>query len=170
MEFHYSYSSSSFPFGMGGLSIGGYLPAFLVVQVFFALTLRNLLLQCDPANRKVNPDYVWFNLIPLFNLIWPFILNPKVCASVRAEFAKRGIHEAGDFGHTLGILYPILLITLIIPIIGLLGVLASMILFILFWVKMAHFKRVLSPPPAPPTLPPPTPHNQPPNQPHNLKS
>jgi hypothetical protein len=160
MEFHYSYESSSLPFGFGAISIGGYLPIFLIVQVFFALTLRKVLLSCAPENRKTNPDYVWLNLIPIFNLIWPFILNPKICASIQAEFMARGWPEKSDFGRTLGWLYPALTFSIIIPIIGLLGILASLILFILFWVKMAQFKSRLAPPPNfPPHQPAPNPPN-----------
>ena len=56
----------------------------ILVAVFYLLNLQNLLKQITPANRQVEPGNVWLMFIPLFNIIYPFILYPKITDSVKA--------------------------------------------------------------------------------------
>ena len=115
----------------------------ITIAVFYLLNLQNLLKEISPKNRLVEPTNVWLMFIPLFNIIYPFILYPKICDSVKNEYSSRGIKEAGDFGRGLGIAMPILSLCGIIPILGSLAGLANFILFIVFWVKMAGYKTKL---------------------------
>lgn len=115
----------------------------ITITVLYLLNLQNLLKEVDPKNREVEPGNVWLMFIPLFNIIYPFILYPKIADSVKNEYAARNMPAQGDFGRGLGITMPILSLCGIIPILGGLAGLANIVLFIIFWVKMAGFKNEL---------------------------
>ena len=81
----------------------GFLAVYIVVGVFFLLNLRDLLRVVSPQNRAMQPDQVWLNFIPLFNLVWMFITVIRVRDSVQAEFADpRSGRPQGDFGFGVG--------------------------------------------------------------------
>ena len=69
---------------------------FLVIGVFYILTLRRALLLCAPANRAASPDSVWLLLIPLFNILWQFILYPRISVSLEREFRQRGLPSSAN--------------------------------------------------------------------------
>lgn len=115
----------------------------IIVAIFYLMNLQNLLKQISTANRKVEPGNVWLMLIPLFNLIYPFILYPKITDSVKSEMESRGMAEQSDYGRGIGIALPILGLCGIIPFLGVLASIANLVLFIIFWVKMADYKNKL---------------------------
>lgn len=135
------YSTSVF--ATFGLFILVIIAVAVLVSVLYLLTLQNVLKEIEPQNRVVEPSNVWLMFIPLFNLIYPFILYPKISDSLRNEFESRNLGKAGDYGRAIGITMPILSLCGWIPILGGLAGLANLILFIIFWVKMGEFKNEL---------------------------
>lgn len=115
----------------------------LAVQIFYLLTLNRLMNAISPHNRKMQPGNVWLNLIPFFNIIWPFIMNPNIVDSVRAELTERGRPEPGDYGRTMGIMYPAFSAAGIIPFLGYLTAIPTIIFWIIFWVKMSGYKTMI---------------------------
>ena len=115
----------------------------LTIAILYLMNLQNLMKEVNQKNRQVEPGNVWLMLIPLFNIIYPFILYPKICDSVKAEFEFRGKPEAGDYGRALGITMPILGLVGFVPFLGTLAGLANLVIFIIFWVKMAEYKNKL---------------------------
>lgn len=115
----------------------------ILIAVFYLLNLQNLLKQITPSNRQVEPGNVWLMFIPLFNIIYPFILYPKITDSVKLEMESRGMVEQGDYGRGIGIALPVLGLCGIIPVLGFLASIANLVLFIIFWVKMAGYKTKL---------------------------
>ena len=115
----------------------------ILIAVFYLLNLQNLLKQITPSNRQVEPGNVWLMFIPLFNIIYPFILYPKITDSVKLEMESRGMAEQGDYGRGIGIALPVLGLCGIIPVLGFLASIANLVLFIIFWVKMAGYKTKL---------------------------
>jgi hypothetical protein len=111
---------------------------WLVVGFFFLLNLRDLLTQVSPQNRAMQPDQVWLNLIPLFNLVWIFVTIVKVRDSVSAEFQSRGWAPKGDFSFGLGIAAAILTILSWGPF-GL----AALVCWIVYWIRMSELKSQL---------------------------
>ena len=126
-----------------GIFIFLILAVSILISVFYLLNLQNLLKEIDQKNRLVEPGNVWLMFIPLFNIIYPFILYPKIADSVRNEYQARGIKKAGDFSRGIGVAMPILSLCGIIPVIGGLAGLANFVLFIIFWVKTAEYKNEL---------------------------
>jgi len=119
--------------------IGG----LILVVVLYLLNLQRLLKEISTTNRLVAPGNVWLMLIPLFNLIYPFILYPRICDSVRNEYQSRGMSEDGDFGRAIGITMPVLGLCGWLPYIGVIAGIANLVLFIIFWVKMAGYRTKL---------------------------
>ena len=118
--------------------------AVITVAVLYFITLQNSLKQVDRSRRLTEPGNVWLMFIPLFNIVYGFILYPNICDSVKAEYKHRGLPADGDFGRSIGITMPILNLAGIIPFIGSLAGLANLILFIIFWSKMAGYKNKLA--------------------------
>jgi hypothetical protein len=63
----------------------------LLPQIFYLLTLQNTLSKVSPSNRKMVPGQVWLSLIPLFGMVWQFIVVTRMADSLQAEFRERGI-------------------------------------------------------------------------------
>lgn len=121
--------------------------AYLVqvgIHVIFLVNLKQLLEKIAPHNRKIEPGNVFLDLIPLFNLVYGFIMNNQVTDSVKAEMEERGMTEPGDYGKALGMIYPAASIGRIIPYLGILSAIGSLVVYIIYWVKMAGYKAKLS--------------------------
>ena len=117
------------------------LPIFLVPGVLFLLTLQNTLKAISPENRMMPPSNVWLMFIPLFNIVWQFIMVDKIAQSIAAECARLNI-PAKDAKPTYnnGLAWNICNILSFIPLIG--G-LAALVTFILYWVKVNEFKILI---------------------------
>lgn len=137
------------PFFFTGWAVGFWL-VWLVVLILYLITLFNVLNAVSPANRKLEPGLVFLLLIPLFNLVWNFIVVIKLRDSLQAEYAARDLQGDG-FAYGVGLAMSILYCTAIIPILGALGVLAGFICWIIYWVKMAGYRKTLANSSAPPS-------------------
>lgn len=120
--------------------IGGTITA----SVFYVKNLQDLLKQVDPKNRLVHPGFVWMLYIPFYGaVIYPFMLYPRIAESLRKEFDARNNPQLGDYGKSLGIVLPILLCCMIIPVLNIVALLGFIVIGIIYWVKMAQYKRLL---------------------------
>jgi hypothetical protein len=123
------------------------LAIFILPFVFFLLNLRALLERVSDRNRAMQPDYVWLNFIPIFNLGWFIYTVVKVRDSVRAEYHSRGWLAEGDFGYNVGLTAGILSICSAIlgwlPVIGFgLGI-AWLVCWIIYWLKTNDLRNRL---------------------------
>ena len=115
----------------------------VVVQLLYLMTLNRTIQAIRPEFRQIEPGQAWLGFIPVFQLIWPFIINPKVAASIKADLEDRGIEILGDAGKQLGNIYPALRFGAYIPGIGLFFNLGYLVVFIIWWSKLGQFKRQL---------------------------
>jgi len=128
---------------------------FLIPAIFYLLTLQNALSKCAPPSRTMEPAMVWLLLIPLFSLIWSFIVVMALAKSIGNEYRRRGIPCPDPLpGQNIGMAMCICGCCGVIPIINLLAGPAAFVLWIVYWVKIAEFSRLLDLPsaviPAPP--------------------
>jgi hypothetical protein len=148
---------------MGGVSL---LALFLMLGIgifvgaLFMITLRDLLRSVSPQNRAMQPNHVWLNFVPVFNLVWMFVTVIKIRNSARAEFRSRGWATQEDFGYGVGLAYAAtIIVSQVLSLVseyvnesafetmtlisGLLS-LVALVCWIVYWVKTANVKNRLA--------------------------
>ena len=120
------------------------LPLFLLPLIFYILTLSRALRKCSLASVSLEPGMLWLLLIPFVNLVWHFFVVMGMAKSLANECRARGIALAEpEPGQPIGIAMCICGACTIIPLLGLLAGLAHVILWIIYWVKIAEYSRML---------------------------
>lgn len=113
----------------------------LIPAIFFLLTLQKTLNAISPENRKMSPSNVWLMLVPLFNIVWQFIMVDKIAQSVSAECVRLNIPVTdAKPTYNIGLAWNICNILSFVPFVG--G-LASLVTFILYWVKVNEYKNLI---------------------------
>ncbi|HUE36213.1 MAG TPA: hypothetical protein VMO20_02390 [Candidatus Acidoferrum sp.] len=125
-----------------GILIG--FAVLLIPGIFYCLTLQKALNRCAPENRAMAPGLVWLLFIPLFNLVWNFLVVINMAKSLGAEFQKRGMAEDPQPGKTIGLIMSILAVCGFIPVLGVFCSLGALICWIIYWVKIAGFSGKLA--------------------------
>ncbi|MEO8569919.1 MAG: hypothetical protein ABI419_12300 [Ginsengibacter sp.] len=109
--------------------------------IFFLITLQKTMNVISVENRKMPPSNVWLMLIPLFNIVWQFIMVSKIAESVTEECIKLNIQtKESKPTYNSGLTWNICNLIAFIPIIG--G-LAALVTFILYWVKVNEYKNLM---------------------------
>lgn len=117
---------------------------FIVVTIFYILTLSRALSKCSAAARTIQPGMLWLLLIPFFNLIWNFFVVLGMAKSLGNEFRIRGTQAAeAEPGKSIGIAMAICAVCAVIPIVGIVAGLGYFVVWIIYWVKIAEFSRKL---------------------------
>jgi hypothetical protein len=116
--------------------------ALLVPTIIYLAALQKALQRCAPESRTMPPGQVWLMLIPLFNLVWHFIVVLRIASSLRNEFLRRQLPLPDpEPGKNLGIAMCVLCATGLIPVVGMFTGPASLVCWILYWVKIAGYSR-----------------------------
>lgn len=115
----------------------------LTFAILYLKTLQDILKEIHYMHRTVEPSNVWLMLIPFFNLIYAFILYPKISESIHNHYASQNIFNDDDYGKALALTMAVLNLVSFIPLISSLASLANLIIFIIYWNKMAKIKHNL---------------------------
>jgi hypothetical protein len=122
----------------------------IVIGIFYCLTLQKALSRCSPQNRTLSSGLVWLYLIPVFNLIWHFVIVINLAKSLHAEFVMRNIAEEQSPGQGVGLATCILnavgIFTGFIPFVGWVVGVAGFICWIIYWIKIAGFSSRIAQP------------------------
>jgi hypothetical protein len=127
---------------------------FLVIGCLFLWSQQRTLALVRPENRRMPPGQVWLQLIPLFGLVWQFIVISKISDSIRDElntpsgdslFSEDPIPTGHRPTYATGIAYAILFCISIMPIELLQGLasLAGLVVWIVYWVELSRYTRRL---------------------------
>jgi hypothetical protein len=129
----------------GGCLIFGLLiaAAGLAIIVFYILTMQKALNLAGPRHQKMQPAMVWLMLIPLFNLVWHFFVVKNVSESIKSWAAENG-KSVDDAAYTIGLIACIANCCSLIPILNILAGPAGLVCFIIWWVKVAGFNKLMS--------------------------
>ncbi len=117
---------------------------FLVVFIFYVLSLQNTLKAISPENRLMPPGQVWLLFIPLFSMVWQFIVVTKISDSIKAEGGYKGLlfnEDRPTYG--IGIAMGVLNVCSAIPFVGSFIGLAGVVCWIVYWVKIVNYKKQL---------------------------
>lgn len=121
-----------------GVAIG------LVPYILYLVMISRTLKQCAPHNQRMTPGEVWLVLIPLFGIVWHFILVGRLADSIAAEFRQRNLRcEEERPGYNYGLWSMILRCCGIIPFLGIFASLTGIVFWIMHWVRIAGYKRAL---------------------------
>lgn len=116
----------------------------IISRVFYLYTLQKTLEKINPQNREMSPNNVWFELIPVFNLVWQFFNVIYVSNALKKEFNANNVKLNEERpAYSIGIACCILTCISVIPIIGLLTIIAAFICWVVFWVKISSYKSQL---------------------------
>tara|TARA_B100000902_G_scaffold327192_1_gene322628 strand:- start:1621 stop:2118 length:498 start_codon:yes stop_codon:yes gene_type:complete len=117
---------------------------FLLPYFFFLIHLSKLFNKCNAKNRKMDGGLVWLLLIPVFNIGWIFYVIFNVRDTLKSEFNSRQI-EADDveFGFSVGLAYAITSACCIIPFLGVFCSIPTLVLWIVYWVKINKYSKIL---------------------------
>lgn len=119
----------------------------LVPGILYTQALYRALSRCSPESRTMEPWTVWLLYVPVFNIIWHFVVVVRLSASLRNEFRRRGVAEPIDTGRGLGLAMNVLQCVAWVPVLGALCILAGMICWILYWRKVADLSARIAPAP-----------------------
>jgi hypothetical protein len=113
----------------------------LIPKIFYLITLQSTLKAISEENRKMPSNNVWLQLIPLFGLVWHFIIVKKMADSISAEANLKNIKiDEQKPAYNIGLAMCILNCFFIIPYLNILTGIASLICFILYWTKINSYK------------------------------
>jgi hypothetical protein len=127
----------------------------ITVYVLFQLTLQRTMDAVSPKNRQMSGGSVWLNLIPVFNLVFPFIFNNALKNSIEMEYFDRKIAKPVNLA-TGTVVYPLMTLLSVfflflyyvsydesLSILSGLAGLTNFITQIIFWTQVASHKKVL---------------------------
>jgi hypothetical protein len=127
---------------ISGALLVGFL-ILLIPMIFFLLTLQKALMRVAPERRTMNPPMVWLDLIPLFGIVWNFIMVTALSKSLGAELTARNIPHENEPGKTFGLVWASLSAACLVPGLGFLLFIPVFVLWIIYWVKIAGFSAKL---------------------------
>jgi hypothetical protein len=112
--------------------------------IFYIPTIQRALKRCSPSSRTMPPSRVWLLLIPIFNLVWHFIVVSNLSRSLGNEFKSRNMPNADpEPGKAVGLAMCILFVGSVIPKVGAVLWFAGLICWIVYWVKIERYSRAL---------------------------
>ena len=124
---------------------------FIIIFVLYLFSLQRTLEAIDTESRKMAPGQVWLLFIPIFNIIWQFIMIGRIADSIRDECIRLQIplpENRPTF--TLGLIMTVVYIFGIImnnflaaPMLGGLCSIAALIFWIVYWVKVNSYRKLI---------------------------
>ncbi|WP_243303003.1 hypothetical protein [Geothrix oryzisoli] len=115
----------------------------LAIAIFYILTMQKALDLAGERHQKMKPGMVWLMLIPLFNLVWHFFVVKNVSDSIKSWAAENG-KNVEDAGYTIGLIACIAQCCGLVPLVNMLAGPVALVCFIIWWVKVAGFNKLMS--------------------------
>jgi len=133
---------------------GVFFLGLIAVAIFFLIEQQNILKAIQPQNRLMRPGEVWLQLIPIFGLVWQFIVVIRISESIQREFASWqndniiGLPsvQVVDVINTrptydIGLAFCILNCCGWIPILGNIAAIAGVICWIIYWSRIVEYRK-----------------------------
>jgi len=116
----------------------------LLPVILCLITLQKTLTKCSMASRTMAPEFVWLVLIPLFGIYWQFKVVFAMAQSLRNEFKRRNLTISEENpGESIGLWMCICTCCTIIPKVGSIAGLIGFVLWLVYWMKMSAYAKVL---------------------------
>lgn len=125
--------------------------AILVPFIFYLVTLQRTLAAIAIESRMMHPGQVWLLFVPLFNIVWQFIVVSRMADSIKNECLRLNIparEERPTFtlGLTMTLLYLASLVlnqSSIFPLLGSTASLAALVCWIIYWVRINKYRNLI---------------------------
>jgi hypothetical protein len=130
-----------------------FLLIFIVIGIFYVLTLYRTMKSITPVNRKIEPGQVWLMFIPIFNLYWSFVVVSKLSNSIASEIRYRTDRLETRPAYASGIIFSSAwginsLLNLfgdnaLTTVVGGFIALVCIVCWLIHWVQIAQYKRMI---------------------------
>lgn len=121
----------------------------LIPGIFYLVTLQRTAEIISPESRRLQPKSVWLLLIPLFNFVWHFIVVSRLSASIKNECLRLQVTTTESRPtYIVGMASMIAYLAgvplrMVIPITGALGSLAAYACWIIYWVDVNKYRKLI---------------------------
>lgn len=116
----------------------------LIPTIFYFISLQKALEAVSKENRLMPPGQVWLSLIPVFNFVWMFFVVNKIAESFMLECYRLNIPTTeAKPSQGIGNAKNILRLCSFIPVIGLIANLGFVVCWILHWVKVNEYRKLI---------------------------
>jgi len=116
----------------------------LIPKIFYILTLQKTFKNISFENQRMEPNNTWLLLIPVFGLVWHFIVLNRLFDALYAEKTSKGI----DFQNLkqnkqLGLAVCILACCMFVPGVRTVAFMGYLVCWIIFWIKVNDYLFLL---------------------------
>lgn len=121
-----------------------FLIAGIIILVFWLIVMSRALDQVSHDIRKMEPGAVWLCAIPVFGLVWQFLVTNAVAKGIAGEFAVRNMFPAESKpGAAIGTTGCILVCCCIIPYAGVAVAIIGLIFLVIHISKISEYNSAL---------------------------
>lgn len=118
---------------------------FFIPLIFYVITLQKTFEIISVENRKMPPQRVWLLLIPLVGIIFHFIVVRDLADSIKDEAISKDVPvRESSPAYSIGLAMCILSCLFFIPGLKDFTNLAAIVCWIIYWVKISYYKKMLS--------------------------
>ncbi|MBX3164552.1 MAG: hypothetical protein KF900_08725 [Bacteroidetes bacterium] len=133
-----------------------------IFKILYLRLLQQTLEKIKPENRKISPQLVWLEIIPVFDLAWQFVNVAYISNSLKKELADRtDLLKKEETTFVLGLVTCILSCTATYPIViaivnnsllksmvddmlyNSIAAMGSVTFYTIYWLKVTEFKNML---------------------------
>lgn len=138
---------------LGYVIFFGELAILIVAATFYLKAISKLFQTISVPNRKMNPRLIWLTLIPVFNIVWHFILFHKITQSIEAELYSRKTFQRKQPLYNAGLMtsvsYLLFAGTFFLPVMRFWVLLLFLSSWISYWRKIVEYRKYFEqlPPP-----------------------
>jgi len=116
----------------------------LLIQLAIGILVAWLIYRANEAlpaqHRKTESWQAFLLLIPIFNLVWNFILLARVSGGFQSFFQSKNDASVGDCGAAIGLWYSIAAVCAVVPLVNCLAGPAALVLLIIYLVKISGLR------------------------------
>jgi hypothetical protein len=118
----------------------------IIVGLLFALTVRMLLEACAPESRTIQPNSVWWLLVPLVNIVFQFVVVLRVASTLVNEHQRRQRQGMPETGKEVGLAACIAGVVGPVPGLGVVACVVCLGCWIYYWVLLRRITNQLQAP------------------------
>ena len=118
--------------------------ACIFANIRYYLTLQRAMSAVSPSLRPFHPALIWLALLPFVGVLWYMVYVVMLSLSLRKELARRALPGDGAIG--IAVTTVIMLGLCLAPSIGLFFMLPALVMWVMHWMRMAVYGKLLSEP------------------------